>query len=530
MHRDPSDPIRMNFSRNSLGAYLALAFTLLSVALTLLLTAYSDRAASTRIRASIGNNLAELANQTASRLDRSMFERYREVRLIANRLSDTRNPDAVRRELEALQQSYPTYAWIGLTDAQGRVLAATRGMLEGADVSERPWFRHALNNVHMGDVHDALLLAQMLGSGDGTPLRFVDIAFPVLDANGQITGVLSAHLSWQWAKDIEHEIFVPVGRTRTVDPVIVSIAGAVLLGPADLLGQPLDLPSLSAAQRGERGHMRETWPDGREYLVGYSKDQGFDAYPGLGWRVLVRQDTDEAFAPVDQLHLRMLIGGFVLAVLFSVMGWLVARRITRPLEDLADVAQGIEAGYAVKARSSGVYDEVATLGRAFNSLIAKLQQNEAEVRQLNVSLERRVLERTAEYESTIEQLLESQASPQSTIEPTQDPFIATDFEGHITEWNAPAEKLFGRTRNEVLGELLPDLILPERHHDVFVKAVAQFLTTGEAPFADQTLERTLVKRDGTEFQVTMKIRLINTGKLQQFSAFIQALPGRHALP
>lgn len=513
----------MNFSRNSLGAFLALAFTLLSVALTVLLTAYSDRAASTRIRAAIGNNLAELANQTASRLDRSMFERYREVRLIAERLQGNQDPDAARRELETLQQSYPHYAWIGLTDADGRVVAATRGMLEGADVSERPWFRNALNNIHMGDLHDALLLAQMLGASDRAPLRFVDIAFPVTNASGETTGVLSAHLSWQWAKDIEQEIFVPVGRSRTVEPVIVSSTGAVLLGPADLLGQPLDLPSLAAAQRDEQGYVRETWPDGEAYLVGYGKDQGFNAYPGLGWRVLVRQRADEAFAPVNQLHQRMLIGGLVLAALFSLTGWLVAARITRPLKDLADVAQGIEAGYAVKARSSGVYDEVATLGRAFNSLVVKLQQNEAEVRQLNVSLERRVRERTAEYEATIEQLLESQTHLQTVTKNTHDPFIATDFEGHITEWNIPAEQLFGWKRSEVLGELLPDIILPERHQDVFIKAVAHFLTTGHAPFTDQTLERTLVRRDGTEFQVVMKIRLVNTSKLQQFSAFIQAL-------
>jgi PAS domain S-box-containing protein len=517
----------MTFSRNSLGAYLALTFTLLSVVLTLLLTAYSDRAASTRIRESIGNNLAELANQTASRLDRSMFERYREVRLIADRLRNTQDLDTVRRELEVLQQSYPTYAWIGLTDTQGRVLAATRGMLEEADVSARPWFRNALNNVHMGDVHDALLLAELLGASDGAPLRFVDIAFPVTDASGQITGVLGARLSWQWAKDIEQAIFVPVGRSRTVDPLIVSSTGVVLLGPPDLLGQTLDLPSLNAAQRNERDHGRETWPDGKDYLVGYSKDQGFDAYPGLGWRVLVRQDTDEAFAPVNQLHQRMLIGGFVLAALFSLMGWLVARRITRPLQELAEVAQGIEAGYAVKARSAGVYEEVATLGRAFNSLIAKLQQNEAEVRQLNVSLERRVQERTAEHEATIERLLENQTPPPTRIETTDVPFVATDLDGHITEWNAPAEKLFGWKRHEVLGDLLPDIVLAPRHHHVFIKAVAHFLTTGHAPFADQSLERTVMRRDGTEIQVAMKIRMINTSKLQQFSAFIQALPASH---
>jgi hypothetical protein len=48
------------------------------------LVAVSERIASEQVRSSIGSNLAELANQTTSRLDRSMFERHREVRLIAS--------------------------------------------------------------------------------------------------------------------------------------------------------------------------------------------------------------------------------------------------------------------------------------------------------------------------------------------------------------------------------------------------------------------------------------------------------------
>ena len=509
--------------RFSLGAWLAIAFTGLSLLLTVSLTLFSDRTASHQVREGMGANLTELAQQTASHLDRNMFERYREVRLIAQQLSGTTDAPSARRAMEALQKSYPYYAWIGVTDTAGVVRVATRGMLEGVDVSQRPWFQNAQADRPMGDVHEATLLAPLLGALGAEPLRFVDIAFPLTDAQGQFAGVLGVHLSWNWASEVRDAIFAPVGRHRAVDLLIVSSTGTVLLGPSDVQGTRLQVPSLEAAGRGASGHSRETWPDGKTYLVGYSRDAGFDAYPGLGWRVLVRQDAEEAFAPVNQLHQRMLVGGFVLAALFSLLGWLVARRITQPLQDLADVARGIEAGYAVKARSTGVYDEVATLGRAFNSLIAKLQQNEAEVRQLNVSLERRVQERTAEYEANIEQLMESQARLQTVIETTQDPFIATDFEGHITEWNGPAEKLFGWVRNEVLGQLLPDIVLPERHQDVFIKAVAHFLTTGHAPFADQTLERTLVKRDGTEVLVAMKIRLINTDQLQLFSAFLQVI-------
>ncbi|WP_332824664.1 hypothetical protein [Ramlibacter sp.] len=57
--------------------------------------------------------------------------------------------------------------------------AATDGLLEGVDVSQRPWFRNATAGQHLGDVHEALLLAKALRAGDGAPPRFYDIAFPL---------------------------------------------------------------------------------------------------------------------------------------------------------------------------------------------------------------------------------------------------------------------------------------------------------------------------------------------------------------
>ncbi len=509
--------------RFSLGAWLALAFTLLSLLLTVMLTVFSDRTASVQVRRSIGNNLAELANQTTSRLDQSMFERYREVRLIANRLNGPLDLAEVKREIDALQESYPTYAWIGVTDPSGRVLAATRNMLEGADVSQRPWFQNALKGQTMGDVHEALLLAQLMGNPGGEPMRFVDIAFALKDDSGQITGVLGVHLSWKWAREIEQAIFVPVGRSRTTDPLIVSSTGAVLLGPPELEGTVLQLPSVQAAQRRERGFVRETWADGKEYLVGFSSDQGFGDYPGLGWRVLVRQDLVEAYAPVNQMHSRMLLGGGVAALLFSLLGWGLARWITRPLLGLADVARGLEAGYAVKAPSSNAYEEVAILGGAFNSLVNTLQHNEEELRQLNVSLERRVLERTAELQDSFERVDENEARTQAVIDTAQEPFIGMDFEGCITDWNAQAEQLFGWRREEALGESLAHLVVPVRYQVAFIEALATFHQTGNAPFVGQRMRRILVNRQGEELPVEMKIGLINTERLKLFSAFIRDL-------
>lgn len=510
----------------SLGAWLALAFTSLSVLLTLVLTVVGDQAASTKVREGIGSNLAELADQTTSRLDSSMFERYREVKLIANRLRGELDLSKVRAEIDSLQQSYPTYAWIGVTDPAGKVLVSTRNMLEGADVSARPWFGNALKNQPMGDVHEALLLSSLLGNEGGEPLRFVDIAFPLRNDQGQTTGVLGVHLSWQWARDIEQAIFMPVGRSRVVEPLIVSRDGMVLLGPSVLQGRVLKLTSLETAGRGERGYVQETWPDGKKYLVGFSSDRGLGPYPGLGWRVLVRQELSEAYAPVNQLHRHLLIGGLLAALVFSLLGWAVARKITRPLLGLAEVARGIEAGYAVKVPPSRGYSEVATLGNAFTSLVKKLQDNETEVRDLNVSLERRVHERTAEMQEALERVTESEERIQMVIETAQDPFIGIDFDGCITEWNTQAEKLFGWKREEVLGESLARTIILERHQAAFIQALVHYQQTGDAPFQGKLLERTVRDRHGREIPTEMKIGLIDTGGVQLFSAFVHDVSER----
>lgn len=508
--------------RVGLGAGLVIAFTALSVLLTLSLTLFSDRAASNQVRESIGANLSELAQQTASRLDRSMFERYREVLLLAERLGGDAESQLARHEIEALQQSYPHYAWIGVTDAAGLVHTATRGMLEGVDVSARPWFRHALTGTPMSDVHEAVLLAQLLGPAEGgEPLRFVDVAFPLKDATGHLTGVLGVHLSWKWASEIRDAIFAPVARHRAVELLIVSDAGSVLLGPAGVQGTALQLPSLEAAGRGESGYSKEVWPDGKTYLVGYSRDAGFNAYPGLGWRLLVRQTLHEAYAPVDELHRRLLAGGLAGALLFSLLGWLAARLITRPLQDLTDVARGIEAGYAVKAPTDAAYREVAVLGQAFNSLVKSLQDNEAELRHSNAALERRVSERTAELREALDDVRANEERVQTVIDTAQEAFIGMDFDGCITDWNHEAEKLFGWKRFEVLGESLADTVLPERFQTAFVQALAHFHTTGKAPFTGQHMRRTVVDRQGREMEVEMKIGLIHTSEVQLFSAFVR---------
>ena len=498
----------------------------MSVLLTLILTVVIVRTAGSQVSSSIGANLAELAHQTASRLDRSMFERYREVELMARRLGGSSDMAQVRAELDQLQASYPYYAWIGAADNTGQVLAATKGMLVGANVSARPWFSNAYRGRFVGDVHEALLLAKLLRPQGGEPLRFVDLAFPLAAADGRTRGVLGAHLSWEWARDLEHTIFVPIDKESGVEPLIVGAEGAVLLGPDRELGRSIEVPSLASARAGQTGYRVERWPDGQDYLVGYSRSNGHGGYPGLGWIMLVRQPLSEAYEPVRDLQWQVFGSGLVIALVFSALGWFAAKVITRPVLDLADFASQMKSQPGARARPSTAYREVGQLGEALNGMLADLQRKEQDLRELNVSLEGQVEVRTHHLRQALEEVRRNEQRIHTIIESAQDPFVGVDFEGRLTDWNSQAEKLFGWRRDEVLGQPLASTIIPPRYRQATHNALRAFIGTGQAGFIDRPMERILVDRHGREIPVEVKLGLVDTGQSRFFCGFIHDISAR----
>ncbi len=517
--------------RRSLGTWLALAFSLLSIVLTLLLVEVVDIAATGQVETSIGHGLRELSLQTADKLDRGMFERYREVRLLAQRRDlapGNATPADRRAVLDAIQDTYGFYDWIGMAGADGRVQVAGRGLLEGADVSQRPWFRNALRGVNVGDVHEAVLLARILPQQNGEPRRFVDVAFPYRDSDGKTIGVLGAHLSWQWARAVERSVMAPLAaRGGRVEALIVSSAGVVLLGPKELQGQTVDLPSFQAAQRQDSGFLVERWPDGHSWLVGYARSKGFETYPGLGWTVLVRQTVSDAYAPALRLRERALWSGIALALLVSVVGVLVARYITRPLGQLVREAGRIRRGDSVRLDSSNsTYVEVERLSETLNALVSDLVQGRAELQGLNATLEARVEARTAELERALVAVQASEQRVGAIVEAAQDAFLGVDLRGLVTDWNSAAERMFGWKRSEVLGWPMAELIVPQRFRASTVRAIEQYRATGHSVLLERRVERLMINRQGIEFPIEMTAALAGGSDGVFFAVFLHDISGR----
>ncbi|WP_375455334.1 ATP-binding protein [uncultured Methylobacterium sp.] len=379
-------------------------FSALALSLTLCGAWVAQRLTGERLKSQIGTEMAAVADQVRNVLDRSMYARWRDIRILASVAQTAApTPDARRVWLDAMRQTFPAYAWIGFADRDGVVTASTGRVLEGATVQARPWFQAGLEAPFAGDVHAALLLEKYLpAAADGAPWRFLDFAAPVRDPDGRVEGVVGAHLSWAWARELTRSFVDPVAaKNPGTDVLVVDRAGLVILGPADLQGVAVPEASVLWRNAGPGGaHAIETWPDGVAYLVGASRTVGLNDYPGLGWTILVRRPAEIAFAPAQRLAHQLLLGGLVLAVAAALLGVVIGRQISRPLLRLADAADALaRAPASAPVLPLEGTSELRRLAAALNRMWQAVAERDQRLAEANQSLERRVAERTGELEA-----------------------------------------------------------------------------------------------------------------------------------
>ncbi len=324
------------------------------------------------VKIQIGTALTERALELAENLDREMAVRIQEVQLLAGLdvMRTIADPSAVRRYIDGLQDSIPVFSWVGILDPSGIVLAATDGVLEGANIAQRPVFQEGIKGMFIGDVHDAVLLAKLIPDPSGEPVKFVDIAARLSGRDGGTVGVIAAHLSWAWARQIETSVMTRLRDRAGLGLYVVSTDRTVLLAPErELHGSRLGLQAVTRAQEGHAGWTVETWPDGLEYVTGYARGRGHGDYAGLGWVVLARQPVSAAFAPVVVLLGDIAVIGLVFAIVAALIGWMAASTIVAPLRRIATEADAIRRNRGGRFTAVGGPREIRLVSEAIEDLV-----------------------------------------------------------------------------------------------------------------------------------------------------------------
>jgi len=530
----------------NLRTRLALAFTLTALAVIFGLGFTVDHLSGQATRRQVDLRMGHIAQGLAARIDRGMYERFQDIKTVALLDAPREAGEPLvrfRAQLERRQAAHPEFSWIGFADASGRVVASTRSHLEGADVSQRPWFGNALKGISVGDVHEAVLLQGLIGSATAEPLRFVDIAFAVGEP-ARPSGVLGAHVAWKWMDELADAVLRASGIQGAADLLIVSREGKVLRGPPGLQGTML-VPALFRPTA-DTGTFEAEWPDGKFHVTSHALTRGQGDYPGLGWRVFARQASEVAYAEHHGLRRLLLVGG-ALAILFSMgAGVYLAARLARPLEQWAKAADRIGAGERdVPLPQSAGSTEVVRVSAALRSMANRLAWKEDE-------LQARINARTASLVEATNALEAERELLAHALEGSRLALWELDPETHQVrlsiEWS--------RMLNQPLGETViqsADLMarVPEEDHAVVSENLAAVLK-GEQDHYDvdhrvrrddgsilwvrsrghvtqRTPDGTAKRLVGTNADITARKTLEGTLAAQAFTDLATGLPNQRLL-
>tara|TARA_R110001599_G_scaffold64023_3_gene179069 strand:- start:697897 stop:700047 length:2151 start_codon:yes stop_codon:yes gene_type:complete len=489
--------------------------------------------------------LQQLSWQMRDALDRGLNTAVDNMQLVSH-LAEVQNaddPQALRTIFDQIKLNFPDYAWIGLADNDGKVIAASAGMLEGEDVSQRPWFQQGKNGLVSNDYHPAVLLEKLLPYS-AKEWRFVDVALPVKRDDGPVRGVLAVHLSWQWARKLASDLLIPADNQYMVEVLIVREDGLIIRGPDYLEETTIDQPSFKMAQSGFSGSVTEKWPDGRYYLTSYTRTGLNTNFPSPHWSVLIRQP--KAFALIDfgDLERRILFAGGLIALLLMMISVWLARRLAKPLDELsAAILQRRGGNFARDIPITDGYHEVHLLSSTLAEMVKRERQHVTRLHSLNENLENLVQARTQEMvqkasalEAALAQQLkfqellqDSEAELRATLQNANDAFIAMDQNGTIINWNEQAERQLGWTRNEAIGKKMAQMIIPPAMRDAHLKGMQHFLATGESKMLNRRIEITALRRDGVEFPVELNVASVPRHDGHLFIAFLHDITDRQNL-
>lgn len=110
-------------------------------------------------------------------------------------------------------------------------------------------------------------------------------------------------------------------------------------------------------------------------------------------------------------------------------------------------------------------------------------------------------------------LRESEEKFHSITASAQDAILMLDYDGKISYWNAAAEKIFGYSAQEALGQALHELLAPKRFHDDIHKGFGRFKNTGEGSIIGRTIEIAALRKDGTEFPIELSLSAVKRNGL-----------------
>lgn len=288
--------------------------------------------------------------------------------------------------LNNLRRSKPSFSWIGYSNLEGEVLASTDGMLRGANVSQRPWFKIGLKNPSTVDVHEAVLLSKLLAADSQNPLRFVDVVAPVKSRDGAVIGVLGAHLSVEWLSQQMGFYSQSLLKHGEYKPAVIGADGLVRFGREQESGLIQELKKRQEISKAEVQWFKYQSPSEGEQVVAFAKHRGSFFADNIGWTTVI---TIPKTVIDDQIRGTRIwaFGGITLASLVAwITLWWLLRLANKPVRILMREINKSRETHTPLALRLGLPKEFLDITKSINEFLVSIQSRELLLEQALVDM------------------------------------------------------------------------------------------------------------------------------------------------
>jgi two-component system NtrC family sensor kinase len=354
-----------------------------------------------------------------------------------------------------------------LFSATGKLVAESPYLpgRRGKDYSFREYFR---TTVATGRPH----ISKPYFSSQRPNPPAINFTAPVRDHAGRLIGVLAGSLNLAQENMLGRIIRTRIGKTGYLYLYSTDRTMIMHPDPARILQQ--DVPAranrlFDRAIEGFEGSGETVNSRGLHVLASFKRLRRVD------WILAANYPAEEAFAPVRTARLYFAAGMVLALLLATAVVWLTMRRFLEPLlrftrhvEKVA-VSRSYDEPLQVSTR-----DEIAVLSRSFNRLMADIQ--------VQKQIDRDRL-----------------AFLQILIDTIPNPIYYKNLEGQYLGCNRAFEDVFGKTREQILGMTVQDLLPPamatplaEADAELFRQQAGQFqIFEGTLVYADDSLHDVL---------------------------------------
>lgn len=322
--------------------------------------------------------LAAKEHEKAIESGRAVLETLAQIPAV----SQLRSRPACEALVSKVLAGHPSYANIGVIQADGRVFCSALPVPDHLNLADRPYFRRAM------ETHRFAVGDYQVGRIPGLP--GLNLAQPLLDARGRSKAVIFLSINLSWLGDLAKTVQLPPGVVLTA----VDSEGTILARlPA--------APHLIGSKVPEADRL--------EQVASASANRPFEApdlegvvrlwvyapiYSGETSALYTRVGTDRnaVLAPVRRgifTALSILAAVAVATVVLAI--WGARLFVMKPLRAISDAVRALGEGKP-GARTGLAHgdDEFGRLARAFDEMAAGIEVREARLAQLTESLQRSV--------------------------------------------------------------------------------------------------------------------------------------------